>query len=98
METGWREFRRRFTGVPDISCVHELTAWTGTRAQVTEQDGRAAGDVNAGAAHGTPHLEADWALATTTYKRIAADLTTVNGEGQTLRIVLDDGLPHESGV
>ncbi|NEA15533.1 hypothetical protein G3I29_08295 [Streptomyces halstedii] len=42
-------------------------------------------------------LEADWALATTTYNRIAADLTTVNGEGQTLRIVLDDGLPHESG-
>ncbi|MEW2071936.1 hypothetical protein [Streptomyces sp. NPDC007346] len=39
-------------------------------------------------------LEADWALATTTYNRIAADLTTVNGEGQTLRIVLDDGLPH----
>ncbi|MEU0984053.1 hypothetical protein ABZ488_33060 [Streptomyces griseus] len=39
-------------------------------------------------------LEADWALATTTYNRIATDLTTVNGEGQTLRIVLDDGLPH----
>ncbi len=39
-------------------------------------------------------LEADWALATTAYNRIAADLTTVNGEGQTLRIVLDDGLPH----
>ncbi|WP_239476256.1 hypothetical protein [Streptomyces sp. CS090A] len=42
-------------------------------------------------------LEADWALATTAYNRIAADLTTVNGEGQTLRIVLNDGLPHESG-
>ncbi|MEV5620190.1 hypothetical protein [Streptomyces bacillaris] len=39
-------------------------------------------------------LEADWALATTAYNRIAADLTTVNGEGQTIRIVLDDGLPH----
>ncbi|MFD4539505.1 hypothetical protein [Streptomyces bauhiniae] len=39
-------------------------------------------------------LEADWALATTTYNRIAADLTTVDGEGQTIRIVLDDGLPH----
>ncbi|WP_405416317.1 hypothetical protein [Streptomyces rubiginosohelvolus] len=41
-------------------------------------------------------LEADWALATTTYNRIAADLTTVNGEGQTLRIVLDDGLPTQT--
>ncbi|MFB7049750.1 hypothetical protein ACFCX7_26900 [Streptomyces microflavus] len=39
-------------------------------------------------------LEADWALATTTYNRIAAELTGVDGEGQTLRIVLDDGLPH----
>ncbi|MET7678870.1 hypothetical protein ABZX94_29530, partial [Streptomyces seoulensis] len=39
-------------------------------------------------------LEADWALATTTYNRIAADPTTVDGEGQTIRIVLDDGLPH----
>lgn len=39
-------------------------------------------------------LEADWALATTAYNRIAAELTAVDGEGQTLRIVLDDGLPH----
>ncbi|MEW9515006.1 hypothetical protein [Streptomyces bacillaris] len=39
-------------------------------------------------------LEADWALATTAYKRIAADLTGVDGAGQTIRIVLDDGLPH----
>lgn len=39
-------------------------------------------------------LEADWALATTAYKRIATDLTGVDGEGQTIRIVLDDGLPH----
>lgn len=39
-------------------------------------------------------LEADWALATTAYNRIAADLTGVDGEGQTIRIVLDDGLPH----
>ncbi|MER5681522.1 hypothetical protein ABT248_15430 [Streptomyces sp. NPDC000971] len=39
-------------------------------------------------------LEADWALATTAYNRIAADLTGVDGEGQTIRIVLDDGLPQ----
>ncbi|MEU0132632.1 hypothetical protein ABZ172_01115 [Streptomyces sp. NPDC006296] len=39
-------------------------------------------------------LEADWALAATAYSRIAADLTSVDGEGQTIRIVLDDGLPH----
>lgn len=38
-------------------------------------------------------LEADWALATTAYNRIAAELTGVGGEGQTIRIVLDDGLP-----
>ncbi|MFJ5850780.1 hypothetical protein [Streptomyces sp. NPDC092903] len=39
-------------------------------------------------------LEADWALATTAYNRIAAELTSVDGEGQTIRIVVDDGLPH----
>ncbi|WP_457512185.1 hypothetical protein [Streptomyces sp. TE33382] len=39
-------------------------------------------------------LEADWALAMTAYNRIAAELTAVDGEGQTIRIVLDDGLPH----
>ncbi|WP_236726427.1 hypothetical protein [Streptomyces sp. NBRC 110465] len=44
--------------------------------------------------HAATPLEADWALATTTYNRIAADLTSVDGEGQTIRIVLDDGLPH----
>ncbi|WP_258036488.1 hypothetical protein [Streptomyces sp. SM10] len=44
--------------------------------------------------HATTPLEADWALATTAYNRIAADLTGVDGEGQTIRIVLDDGLPH----
>lgn len=42
-------------------------------------------------------LEADWALAMTAYNRIAAELTGVDGEGQTIRIVLDDGLPHETG-
>ncbi|MFK0188278.1 hypothetical protein ACIQV1_29155 [Streptomyces rubiginosohelvolus] len=47
--------------------------------------------------HTTTPLEADWALATTAYNRIAAELTVVDGEGQTIRIVLDDGLPHESG-
>ncbi|MEU2415158.1 hypothetical protein ABZ736_27850 [Streptomyces sp. NPDC013099] len=47
--------------------------------------------------HTTTPLEADWALATTAYNRIAAKLTGVDGEGQTIRIVLDDGLPTESG-
>jgi hypothetical protein len=47
--------------------------------------------------HATTPLEADWALATTAYNRIAAELTAVDGEGQTIRIVLDDGLPHEAG-
>ncbi|MDG9684384.1 hypothetical protein QC334_16920 [Streptomyces sp. DH18] len=45
----------------------------------------------------TTPLDADWALATTAYNRIAAELTAVDGEGQTIRIVLDDGLPHEAG-
>ncbi|MFF8505829.1 hypothetical protein ACF07L_35025 [Streptomyces anulatus] len=45
----------------------------------------------------TTPLDADWALATTAYNRIAAELTGVDGEGQTIRIVLDDGLPHETG-
>ncbi|MEI7029618.1 hypothetical protein [Streptomyces pratensis] len=45
----------------------------------------------------TTPLDADWALATTAYNRIAAELTAVDGEGQTIRIVLDDGLPHENG-
>ncbi|MGW4221514.1 hypothetical protein ACWEJZ_31420 [Streptomyces bacillaris] len=44
--------------------------------------------------HAATLLEADWALATTAYNRIAADLTGVDGEGQTIRIVLDDGLPN----
>ncbi|MEE1735153.1 hypothetical protein PUR49_01125 [Streptomyces sp. BE147] len=41
-------------------------------------------------------LEADWALAVTAYNRIAAELTGIDGEGQTIRIVLDDGL-HPAG-
>lgn len=40
-------------------------------------------------------LEADWALAITAYNRIAGKLAEVTGQGQTIRIVLDDGLPHE---
>ncbi|MER5747112.1 hypothetical protein ABT097_28070 [Streptomyces sp. NPDC002225] len=44
--------------------------------------------------HSATPLEADWALATTIYNRIAADLTGVDGEGRSIRIVLDDGLPH----
>ncbi|MEV5454698.1 hypothetical protein [Streptomyces sp. NPDC052535] len=42
-------------------------------------------------------LQGDYALATTTYNRIAAELTGVTGQGQTIRIVLDDGLPQEAG-
>ncbi|MEU1668536.1 hypothetical protein ABZ547_34140 [Streptomyces sparsogenes] len=42
-------------------------------------------------------LEGDWALAMTSYNRIAAELTDVTGQGETIRIVLDDGLPHEAG-
>ncbi|MGC4918607.1 hypothetical protein [Streptomyces albogriseolus] len=42
-------------------------------------------------------LQGDWALAMTTYNRIAAELTGVTGQGETIRIVLDDGLPHEAG-
>jgi hypothetical protein len=44
----------------------------------------------------TTPLQGDWALATTTYHRIAAKLTDASGQGATIRIVLDDGLPHES--
>ncbi|MFI9187544.1 hypothetical protein ACIGXG_35680 [Streptomyces goshikiensis] len=41
-------------------------------------------------------LDGDWALATTTYHRIATELADVADRGQTLRIVLDDGLPRQS--
>ncbi|MBL3668373.1 hypothetical protein JL475_20735 [Streptomyces sp. M2CJ-2] len=41
-------------------------------------------------------LEGDWALAMTSYNRIATELTDVAGQGETIRIVLDDGLPHET--
>ncbi|MGW0315413.1 hypothetical protein [Streptomyces flavidovirens] len=39
-------------------------------------------------------LEADWALATTAYNRIAAELAGATGAGETIRITLDDGLGH----
>lgn len=39
-------------------------------------------------------LQGDWALAVTSYTRIAAELADVAGQGETIRIVLDDGLPH----
>ncbi|MYT18920.1 hypothetical protein GTW69_01210 [Streptomyces sp. SID7760] len=39
-------------------------------------------------------LEADWALATTAYNRIAAELARTTGSGETIRITLDDGLGH----
>jgi hypothetical protein len=42
-------------------------------------------------------LQGDWALAMTTYNRIAAELTDVTGQGETIRIILDDGLPQDSG-
>ncbi|MFI9031090.1 hypothetical protein [Streptomyces sp. NPDC053560] len=41
-------------------------------------------------------LEADWALATTAYNRLAAGLADITGQGKTIRIVLDDGLPHNT--
>ncbi|MEV7796567.1 hypothetical protein [Streptomyces sp. NPDC087512] len=41
-------------------------------------------------------LQGDWAMAVTTYNRIAAELADVAGQGETIRIVLDDGLPHEA--
>ncbi|MGW3952427.1 hypothetical protein ACWEKM_16205 [Streptomyces sp. NPDC004752] len=41
-------------------------------------------------------LQGDWALAVTSYNRIAAELADVAGQGETIRIVLDDGLPHEA--
>lgn len=42
-------------------------------------------------------LQSEWALATMTYNRIAAELTDPAGQGQTIRIVLDDGYPPETG-
>jgi hypothetical protein len=42
-------------------------------------------------------LQGDWALAMASYNRITAELTEVAGQGETIRIVLDDGLPHEVG-
>jgi hypothetical protein len=41
-------------------------------------------------------LQGDWALAVTSYNRIAAELADVAGQGETIRIVLDDGLSHEA--
>ncbi|MGN9821795.1 hypothetical protein ACTMUQ_41690 [Streptomyces sp. SD11] len=37
-------------------------------------------------------LDGDWALAMTSYNRIATELADVTGQGETIRIVLDDGL------
>ncbi|WP_234312848.1 hypothetical protein [Streptomyces sp. NRRL F-5065] len=42
-------------------------------------------------------LQADYALAMTTYDRIAVELTDLTGQGETIRIILDDGLPQDSG-
>ncbi|MFJ2565815.1 hypothetical protein ACIO02_23145 [Streptomyces sp. NPDC087568] len=42
-------------------------------------------------------LQGDWALAMASYNRIAAELADVAGQGETIRIVLDDGLPPEAG-
>jgi hypothetical protein len=42
-------------------------------------------------------LQADYALAMTTYDRIAVELTNLTGQGETIRIILDDGLPQDSG-
>jgi hypothetical protein len=46
-------------------------------------------------------LEGDWAMAVTSYNRIASELADIAGQGETIRIVLDDGLrhePHEDGA
>ncbi|WEH43996.1 hypothetical protein [Streptomyces sp. AM 2-1-1] len=40
-----------------------------------------------------PPFQSDWALATTAYHRIAAKLAGVHGQGDTIHIILDDGLP-----
>ncbi|MGW2411788.1 hypothetical protein ACWCV5_06295 [Streptomyces tubercidicus] len=42
----------------------------------------------------TSPLQADWALATTAYLRMAGRLSAVTGSGITIRIVLDDGIEH----
>ncbi|CAM5661588.1 MULTISPECIES: hypothetical protein [Streptomyces] len=42
-------------------------------------------------------LEGDWAMAMTSYNRIAAELADVARQRETTRIVLNDGLPHEAG-
>ncbi|MFE9475496.1 hypothetical protein ACFYOR_31320 [Streptomyces griseofuscus] len=41
-------------------------------------------------------LQGDWALAMTTYNRVAAELGDVTGQGETIRIVLDDVLSHDT--
>jgi hypothetical protein len=38
-------------------------------------------------------LQGDWTLAVTCYHRVRAALADVGGHGETIRIVLDDGLP-----
>jgi hypothetical protein len=46
-----------------------------------------------------PVLQADWALATTVYDRIAAELTGLTRTGRilrTIRVVLDDGLEQDT--
>ncbi|MFK0292731.1 hypothetical protein ACIQU6_19935 [Streptomyces sp. NPDC090442] len=43
--------------------------------------------------HNAAPLNIDWAMATTAYDRIATELTKVVGQGETIRIILDDGLP-----
>ncbi|MGW0792622.1 hypothetical protein ACWD04_31495 [Streptomyces sp. NPDC002911] len=40
-------------------------------------------------------LGGDWSLAMTSYQRIAAELAGVSGQGEVIRIVLDDGLPSK---
>ncbi|WP_274918130.1 hypothetical protein [Streptomyces sp. WZ-12] len=44
--------------------------------------------------HDAAPLTIDWAMATTSYDRIATEIAKVEGQGRTIRIVLDDGLPH----
>lgn len=43
-------------------------------------------------------MTVEWAMAATVYTRIARSLSGVAGQGETIRIVLDDGLPTKNVV
>ncbi|MFF4958884.1 hypothetical protein [Streptomyces sp. NPDC001222] len=41
--------------------------------------------------------EGDWALATTSYSCINAEPADISGQGETIRIMLDDRMAHSRG-